>query len=364
MKVEAAEIEIQPDPRRRRLLLVVPSGLAIASPLTLIACGGGGGNADPDPSGAADPDQAKAEAIATTLPALTRAVQPAKVTLPAAVAAGLTGTRLVSANNVSQVGDNGNAGIVAIEGAPQMGYVFDTGGKLLLMSVVEAGVRTTVDSRGTAEALLLLTSEAGHWGPAIDIAMRRALADARFDVVVEPVRLAVEAAAGRNGIDPDDAALMGALKIATLALRGASAVPPMAAGRARGQSVTVTPDGPESGITVIPTADFNTVQFQNQFRRRTWISVARTGSYDAMGNFTLAQPPEAAVPPFALDATAQLSFDSLVTSVGDYVTQFYADLGWLATTSRAPPSGSRSRAARWRCPSRPTRRRSPSSPRG
>lgn len=225
MKVEAAEIEIQPDPRRRRLLFAVPSGLAAASPLALIACGGGGsGGSDAGGSGVPDPDQARAEAIAATLPAVSRSVQTAKVTLPAAIAAGLTTSRLATAHNVSEVGDNGNAGLVAIEGAPQMGYVFDASGKLVLMSVVEAGVRTTVDSRGTAEALLLLTSEAGHWGPAIDIAMRRALADARFDVIVEPVRLAVEAAAARNGIDPDDSALMDALKTATLALRGASAV--------------------------------------------------------------------------------------------------------------------------------------------
>jgi hypothetical protein len=84
MKVEAAEIEIQPDPRRRRLLFVVPSGLAIASPLALIACGGGSNGSDPGGSGVADPDQAKAEAIAATLPALSRSVQAAKVMLPAA----------------------------------------------------------------------------------------------------------------------------------------------------------------------------------------------------------------------------------------------------------------------------------------
>ena len=40
----------------------------------------------------------------------------------------------------------------SIEGAPQMSYVFDANGRLVLMSLVEAGVRTTVDSRGTAEA--------------------------------------------------------------------------------------------------------------------------------------------------------------------------------------------------------------------
>ena len=336
MKVEAAEIEIQPDPRRRRLLFVVPSGLAIASPLALIACGGGGGSDKASGGGDPDPDQAKAEAIAAKLPAMSRSVQAARVMLPAALASGLTKTRLVTANNVSQVGDNGNAGVVAIEGAPQMGYVFDANGKLLLMSLVEAGVRTTVDSRGTAEALLLLASEAGHWGPAIEIAMRRALADARFDPIVEPVRLAVEAAAGRNGIDPDDAALMEALKTATLALRHDSSVAPMAGSRRKAQGVTVTPDGSESGITVIPTADFNTVQLQNQFRRRTWVSIARTGSWDATGNYTAQTPPVEAVPAFGLDAKTALSFDNLVTSVGDYVTQFYSDIGWLGVYESSP----------------------------
>ena len=96
----------------------------------------------------------------------------------------------------------------------------------------------------------------------------------------------------------------------------------------KAQAVTVTPDGTESGITVVATADFNTVQLQNQFRRRTWVSVARTGSWDASGSYTAQTPPEA-LPAFGLDATAALGFDSLVTSVGDYVTQFYADLGWL-----------------------------------
>ncbi len=332
MKFEVVEIDRAPDPRRRRLMLGLPTGLMLASPLALIACGGGGD--DPGAgSGAADPDQAQANAIAAKLPAVNRSVQAARVVLPAATAAALTSTRLVSANNVSQVGDNGNAGLVVIEGAPQMSYVFDASGHLLLMSVIEAGVRTTVDSRGTAEALLQLTTEAYNQGPAIQIALRRVLADTRFDSVVEPLRLAVEAAAGRNGIDGDDTALMDALKTATLALRGASAVP-SAAARAKAQAVTINPDGTESGITVYPTADFNTVQFQNQFRRRTRVFISRTGNFDAAGTFTPVTPPvslfQPPLPPgFALDATAQLSFDSLVTSIGDYVTQFYADLGWL-----------------------------------
>ena len=315
-----------PDPLRRKLMLGLPGSLALASPLVLIACGG----SDSGNSGgsvAADPDQAKAEALATKLPAVNRSVQVAKVALPVGSAVVLTSTRLVSANNVSQVGDNGTAGLVVIEGAPQMGYVFDASGHLLLMSMVETGVRTTVDSRGTAEALLLLTSEAYNRGPAIQIALRRALADARFDAVVEPLRLAVEAAAIRNGIDPADTALMDALKTATLALRRKSSVP-LAASRARALAVTVSPAGAESGLTVLPTADFNNVVLQNQFRRRTHAFISRTGYYDAAGTLTTVSP---AVPlkDFDLDATAALSFDSLVTSVGDYVTQFYADLGFL-----------------------------------
>ncbi len=314
-----------PDPLRRKLMFGLPGGLALASPLALIACGGSDSTGS---SVAADPDQAKADAIAAKLPAVNRSVQAAKVVLPASSVAALTSTRLVSANNVSQVGDNGTAGVVVIEGAPQMGYVFDKGGNLLLMSMVEAGVRTTVDSRGTAEALLLLTSEAYDRGPAIQIAMRRVLADARFDAVVEPLRLAVEAAATRNGIDTADTALMDALKTATLALRRKSSVPPAAASRARAEAVTISPDSTESGLTLFPTSDFNNVILQNQFRRRTHAFISRTGYYDAAGNLTTESP---AVPlkDFDLDATTLLSFDSLVTSVGDYVTQFYVDLGFL-----------------------------------
>ena len=317
-------------------MLGVPTGLMLTSPLALIACGGGGGGGDEvdNGGGSADPDQARAQAIAATLPPLARSVVAANVTLPAGIAATLTSVRLVTANNVSQVGDNGNAGVVVASGAPQMSYVIDAEGRVLLMSVIEAGVRTTVDSRGSAEALLALSTEAYNQGPAVELALRRALADTRFDRVVEPVRLAVEAAAARNGIDPDDTALMDALKTATLALRGKSAVP-ASAGRVQTQAVSLVPGGAESGVTVMPTDDFNTVQLQNQFRRRTHAWISRTGSYDAAGSFTPVAP---AVPltDFALDATAALSFDSLVTSVGDYVTEFYADLGFLGYYEASP----------------------------
>ena len=77
-----------PDPLRRKLMLGLPGSLALASPLVLIACGG----SDSGNSGgsvAADPDQAKAEALATKLPAVNRSVQAAKVALPAGSAIAL-----------------------------------------------------------------------------------------------------------------------------------------------------------------------------------------------------------------------------------------------------------------------------------
>ena len=51
-------------------------------------------------------------------------------------------------------------------------YLFGTGGKLLLMGIVEPGVRTTVDAQSTAETLVLLASEAALYGTAIEVAAR------------------------------------------------------------------------------------------------------------------------------------------------------------------------------------------------
>lgn len=321
-----------PDPRRRRLLLGVGGSLALGSPMALVGCGGGGGDAEADAVASdAEASVVKADvaAVVTRLPAVRRSAVAVRVAFPAAQAALAADARLVTANNRSEIAADGTAGVVAIADAPQMAYVFGADGRLLLMGVCETGVRTAVDSRSTAEALLLLGSEAALQGPSTEIATRRALADAKLDAVVEPVRLAVEAALGRNGIDGDDAALADALKKAVKTLRQRTTVPPAAA-KTRPLSVTVSPSGTESGVTVEPTDDFNTVQLRNQFRRRTHYWVKRTGSYDAAGVFTPAAAPLAVdIVDADLDATAALSFDNLVTSVGDKVAQFFADIGWL-----------------------------------
>lgn len=322
MKIQDTDALAQPDPLRRKLLLGL-HGMALGTPLGIGACGGtGDGSSD---KGSSD---AKIDTIVAKLPKLERSAQAVRVALASGSAVALASTNLVSAHNVSQVAADGSAGVITIGGAPQMSYLFDAGGQLLLMSVIEDGVRTTIDSRGTAEALLLVTSEVALQGPAMAIALRRALASSNFNTVVEPLRLAVEAAQGRKGIDPSDTELMNALKAATLRLRGKSAAAPASASRERALSVTVSPSGAKSGITILPTEDFNTVVLQNQFRRRTHAWIARSGSYDAAGTLTPVAPAVAVVD-FPLDATTALSFDNIVTNVGDYIAQFYADIGFL-----------------------------------
>ena len=64
-----------------------------------------------------------------------------------------------------------------------MAYLFGPGGKLVLMGIVEPGVRTQIDSRGTAEALVLIACEAALYGPAMEVAVREVL---RTHAVVEP----------------------------------------------------------------------------------------------------------------------------------------------------------------------------------
>ena len=330
MKVETLDSVVTPDLRRRRLLLGVPGGLLAASPFALVACGGGGddasGTGTDSGSGSGGPSPEVA-ALAARLPALTYTSVAAKVVLPMGTGVAVASTNLVTPRNVSEVKSDGSAGIVTVQDAPQMAYVFDAAGRLLLMSVVETGVRTTVDSRGTAEALLLLSSEAALQNTAIGIAMRRALADPRFDSVVEPVRLAVEAAAGRNGIDPGDTALASAIKASTLMLRAAASTAPTRKPRRR-EALTVTPNDTQSGVTVLQTDDFNTIQLVNRYRRRTHVYVSNAGSYDAAGVLTPPLPPVAEAD-FALNTTTALSFDNIVAAVGDAVAEFFADLGFL-----------------------------------
>ena len=317
MKSQNFPSQLLPDPLRRKLLLGLPGGLALASPLTLISCGGGD---DGSVDGGFDPASRE---IVAWLPAMNRSAQAVKVVLPLGLGVDPTSTHFLTGNNVSQVMADGSAGAVLIEDTPQMGYLFDANGRLLLMSVIEPGVRTTIDARGSAEALLLLVCEGGLLEPALRIALRRAFADARFDGVVEPVRQAVEAAQRRQGIDPADNELMDALRGAVRLLCGTTGESVSA------KAVTVSPEGTESGITVESTEDFNTVVLQNQFRRRTHVWITRTGSYDSEGNYSALPVPVPALADFALDATTALSFDNIVKGVGDFLAQLFSDIGFL-----------------------------------
>jgi hypothetical protein len=315
---------------RRKLLLGLPSGLAVTAPLALVSCGG---SDDPPASLApASADHAEIEAIVARLPAVERSAVKVGVTLPAGSGVSLAGTALSTANCNAQVAADGTSAVSLINGAPQMAYLFGSGGKLLLMSIVEPGVRTTVDSRGTAEALVLIACEAALYGPAMEVAVREVL---RTHAIVEPVRLAVEAAMARNGIDSADTALMQALATAVAALRK----PPLeasGAGRKRAQGLTTIPDL-QSGLKVTAVADaYNTMVLTNTYRRRVCAWVSQIGYFDGAGNAVQLPAP---LPikdffPVTLDSTGPLSFESLVSIAGDYVAGLIQDLGFLADYER------------------------------
>ncbi len=308
---------------RRKLMLGFPGGLALSTPLALLGCGGGGDGAEPQ--AAADEEDAAIAALAASLPAVERVATKVTVVLPAGSGVALASTNVVTANNVSQVSADGSAGVVLLSGAPQMAYVFDTPGRLLLMGVIEAGVNVRLDSRSAAEALILLASEAALQGEAMELAVRETL---RTHAMVEPVRLAIEGAAARAGIDEADTALMSALQVAISALRAPPPAARAAGGRRKAQGVEVLPADAHSGITVEPTTDFNTIAVRNAFRRRTHVWVSRIGSFDAAGN-PIQLPAPVPVKDFGLNGTTALSFDSLVISVGDFVAELAEDIGFL-----------------------------------
>ncbi|MEO8311952.1 MAG: hypothetical protein ABI520_12320 [Caldimonas sp.] len=318
---------------RRKILLGLPGGLAVTAPLALVGCGGGDGTDTTSTPPPASVDRAEIEAIVAKLPAVERSAAKVGVTLPAGSGIALSDTTLLSANSNAQVMADGTSVVSLINGAPQMAYLFGSGGKLLLMSIVEPGVRTEVDSRGTAEALVLIACEAALYGPAMEVAVREVL---RTHEIVEPVRLAVEAAAARNGIDGGDNALMMAVAAAVAALRA----PPVAAhgtGRKRAQGLTMIPDAAQSGLKLTAVADaYNTMVITNSFRRRAYAWVAQVGYYDAAGNWVAlpAPLPVKDFYPVKLDSTGPLSFDSLVSIAGDYVAELIKDLGFLADYER------------------------------
>ncbi len=314
---------------RRKLMLGLPGGLALSAPFALVSCGGSDGTEAPA-AGASSVDKATIDAIVAKLPAVTRSALKVGVTLPAGSGAALASTTLLTTNSNAQVADDGSSAVVLINASPQMAYLFGSDGKLLLMGVVEPGVRTTVDSRSTAEALIHIASEASLYGIAIEVALREVL---RTHAIVEPVRLAVEAALKRDGIDSGDAALMQAVATAVAALRAPKAAPG-AASRLRPQGLTTTPDAKQSGLTLTPLADaFNTIVLTNTFRRRLWVWVAQTSYVDQNGT---AVPLPAPIPfvDYPLRTTDALSFESLVTTVGDYVVGLIQNLGFLRDYER------------------------------
>lgn len=309
-----------PNRLRRTLLLGLPGGLALASPLALVGCGGGGGDAGIDPQAASD---ARVQAIRERLPEAQRVAAKVAVVLPAGAGVAPETTQLVTTNNVARVAADGTSGAVVLDGGAQMAYLFDAAGRLLLIGIVDAAAENRLDARSSAEALVLLASQVTLLGDAPALALRRTL---RTHALVEPVQRAVEAAAVRGGIDPDDTALMAALDgaLRTLFPRAATA-----AARARPLAVQVAPTAPQSGVVVEALPDqYNTVQLGNTFRRRTHVWIARTGQLDAGGAFTPLSPP-VPLTDFALDATPALSFDSFVAAVGDFVAELAESIGAL-----------------------------------
>ena len=309
---------------RRKFMLGLPAGLALASTLGLLGCGDGT-SSDP----AAAEDEAIRDLVAK-LPAFERTAVAVAVTLPASSGVSLATTQLVTANNVSQVADDGSAGAVSLGGAPQMAYLFDTDGRLLLMGVIEADVNTRLDARTTAEALVLLVSGVALQGDAMELAVRETL---RSHPIVEPVRLAVEAAAARAGIDENDAALMAALDAAVRAMHAVPARSADRAGRKQALGVEVLPASAQSGVTVERTDDYNTVVLRNAFRRRTHVWVSRVGHYDATGQ-AVQLPAPVELSHFALGGTTALSFDNLVIGVGDYLAELAEDIGFIGAYER------------------------------
>jgi hypothetical protein len=321
------------DSLRRKFLTGLGGGLALSTPLSLIGCGGGGDatGADSGSQGTTSADDPTIAALVAKLPQVDRTLVKVGVALPAGSGIDLTSTTLLSGNSNMQVGSDGTSGVVLVNGSPQMAYLFDRNGRLLLMSVIEPGVRTSVDSRGTAEAIVSIASEAALYGPAMELAVREVL---RTHAIIEPVRLAVEGALARNGVDDADSALTQAIATAVAAMRKPPATAAAADGRKRTASVTVLPETALSGVTVATVPDtFNSIAVTNAFRRRTYVWVTQVGYFDASGNPVQLAPP-APVKDFELSATTALSFDTLVAGVGDLGAQLLQDIGFLGAYER------------------------------
>jgi hypothetical protein len=316
MKIHPAAA--RPDAIRRKLMLALPGGLALASPLALLGCGGS------DYSG--PPSGTDTGAPPPVLPAIERSLAPVKIQLPAGVSITLDSTSLMTGNNASQVAKDGTAAAVMLESQPVMAYLFAADGRLLLMGVIEPG-RPMLDSRSSAEALIYIASEVATLEPALQIALRTVL---QTHAIVEPVRVAVEAALQRAGITDQDSELLAALSAALSVIRRIPAPgAALAAARAHALSLRIDPKEQISGITVRrdPGA-FNTVLFENGFRRRAYAWVDRVGYFDADGKQVLL-PTAVPLKDFDISATTSLSFDNLVIKVGDFLTGLAQDIGLI-----------------------------------
>lgn len=305
------EIDAPVDALRRKLMLGLPGSLALATPLGMVACGGS--------------DDPPAAPAGSALPPIERSAVALKLKLPAGTGVSLQESRLMTGNNVSQVAADGTAGAVLLRGEPQMGYLIAADGRLLLMGAVEAG-RTVMNSRTTAEALIYIASEVALLEPALQVALRKVL---QTHAVVEPVRVAVEAALLRGGITDQDPELMAALIAAESVIRRrAPAAAASAAQRAHALKLTIDPADFISGVRVKRDAAFNTVVFQNTFRRRAYAWVERVGYFDRNGVQVSLPAPEP-LKDFDVSATTALSFDNLVIKVGDFLAGLAADIGLI-----------------------------------
>ena len=312
--MKALGLAAAPNALRRKLMLGLPGSLALMSPLALVACGG-----SDDVSADSDPP------AGVTLPPMARSAVAVKVALPAGTGISLANCQLMTGNNVSDVAADGTAGAVLLSGAPQMAYLFAADGRLLLIGAVEAG-KTAMNSRTTAEALIFIASEVALLEPALQIALRQAL---QTHAVVEPVRVAVEAALLRGGISDEDPGLMAALTAAEAVIcRREPAVASSAAKRAQARKVTIDPAELVSGVRVKRDAAFNSVVLENTFRRRAYAWVEQVGYFDRNG-VQQSLPAPHLEKELDVSATTPLSFDSIVIKVGDFLAGLLADIGLI-----------------------------------
>ena len=328
---------------RRRLMFGLPGSLALAGPLALWGCSGGGDGADAAPPAAADDPAvtARIAALNARVAANARTVQRVSVQLPAAAApALLAGARLMTAHNQAEVAADGSSAAVLLGGGAQMACLTNAAGELLLMGLVDTGANERIDARSTAEALILAASDVTVHHPALQLALRKTL---RSHALVEPVRAAVEAALARGPLSETDTALVQAVDAALRVLRPpapAAAAAAAADGRAYRRSARVWQAGggdsaatARSGVWIEPTADYNTVQAVNRFRRRAHVWVDRLSNRRADGS-TVDSPKR--LVDFELKPTTSASFDSLTIAVADFYAKLASDIGFIGPYEADP----------------------------